>query len=146
MNTVQRVINALVAELQSSLPGYTVEAREPFEGELVADATTKQIFVTREGIEPDEQYADGGASTQVMVPVMVACVMQRPGTPALAAGVLRRSLTIVQAIQRVIRAFAQAGEPVYLRFLREEPQLIEGFYVSITGVEVHFDLAAEEAL
>jgi len=146
MNTPQRFIDALVAELRASLPTYTVEAREPAEGELVANSATKQIFVTREGIEPGEDIADLGLSTQVMVPVMVACVMQRPGTPALASAVLRRSLTIVQAIQRTMRDFAQTGEATLLRFIQEQPQLIEGFYVSVSGVEVHFDLLAEEVL
>lgn len=158
MSTVQRFIDLLTAELQRSMPGYTVEAREPVEGELRADAEVKQIFITTEGIEPGEQVADLGESTQVMIPVLASCVMKRPnertGTGVLdvaktviaTAKTLRRRLTMVQAVQRTMRDFAQTGEPTFLRFIQEQPTLIEGFYVSITGVEVHFDLAAEEEL
>ncbi|MCP2015619.1 hypothetical protein L1280_002787 [Deinococcus sp. HSC-46F16] len=146
MSTVQRFIDLLTAELQRSMPGYTVEAREPVEGELRASSTVKQVFITTEGIEPGEEVADFGASTQVMVPVMVACVMQRPGTVPLAAAVLRRRQAMVQAVQRTMRDFAETGEPTLLRFIQEQPQLIEGYLVSITGVEVHYDLLAEEEL
>lgn len=146
MNPVQAYIDHLSAELVRSLPGLTVEAREPTEGELAAGREAKQIFVTTEGIEMGEQIADLGLSTVVRVPVMVACVMPRPSTPLYAAQTLRRRLQVMQAIQRANRTFCQDRTDCLLNIIQESPSLIEGFYVSITGIEIEFDLISEEKL
>lgn len=144
----QQLIDALTTELVRVFGPrqYTVEAREPAEGELLAREDAKQIFITTEGLEPGTDIADMGESTQVILPVMVACVMRRPGNVILAAQVLRRRLTLVQAVQRVMRDFNQAQTGAQLRFIQEQPTLIEGYFVSVTGLELEFDLDAEDTL
>lgn len=146
MNPIQAFIDALTVALQAAFVphGYTVEQREPAEGELVADANAKQIFITTEGFESPEGVADMGQSTRIRVPVMVACVMQRPSTAVLSAKTLRRRMTILQACQRAVRDFDDPSTLVYL--VQEQPTLIEGYYVSITQLDVQHDLDAEEQL
>lgn len=142
--SVQGFINALKVELEASLPGYTVQALEPIEGQLKADTNIKQVFITTEGIESPEGVADMGASTRIRVPVLVSCVMKRPTTETLNAQVLKRRLTILQACQRAVRDYPDPDTLVYL--VQEQPNLIEGFYVSITQLDVQYDLQAEEIL
>ncbi|MBZ9753178.1 hypothetical protein K7W42_20285 [Deinococcus sp. HMF7604] len=146
MNPVQEFIDLLQTTLEAALPSYTVEAREPAEGELVATDEVKQIFITTEGFDFAEGIADFGQTTRVVVPVMVGCVMQRPGKVTLAAKVLRRRLTLVQAVQRAVQDFGPVRPDVMAVPLSEQPLLIEGYLVSMTGVELTFDLDAEEGL
>ncbi|EYB68930.1 hypothetical protein DEIPH_ctg013orf0036 [Deinococcus phoenicis] len=140
-------ITELVAELKRRFEpsGYTVEAREPAEGELAANSTTKQIFVTQEGFDGAEaQDADGGDFINITTAVMVGCVMKRPSTEVLAVGTRQRRRTLVQAVRRVMRDFTARHDVVELAFLGEAPQLIDTFYVSLTGVELRFSIPAEE--
>jgi len=146
MNAVQVMIDTLVRVLTAALPTYTVEAREPVEGELKAGADVKQVFITTEGFELPEGYASGGTSVRVLVPVLVSIVMQRPSTPDLAAKVLRRRITLVQAVQRAAREFALQRPDVNVDLLQEAPTLIEGYYVSVTGLEMMFDMSTEETV
>lgn len=159
MNPVQDFIDLLAAELTATFArhAYTVQAREPVEGELVAEKDSKQIFITTDAIDPAEDIADGGTSTGILIPVLVSCVMQRPKvmndtvldvpkTIALSAKVLRRRLSMVQAVQRARQQFAQTHSEVSTRFIQEKPVLIEGFLVSITGVELELNLDAEGEL
>lgn len=146
MNLPQQLIDALIAEVKRMLPDHTVEAREPAEGELNANTTVKQVFVTTEGFQPAEEFADQGESTQLILPVMVACVMPRPGSVLYAAQTLRRRLKLTQAVQRVIRDFTHQHTEADLTWIQEQPTLIEGFYVSIQGIELRFSLPSEEAL
>ena len=147
MNLVQQYIDHLAAELRQTFPTLTVEQREPAEGELAATEDTRQIFLTTEGIELGEQIADQGLSTVVLVPVMASTVMPRPSNPLDAVRTLRRRLKLFQAVQRSIRTFPPAVDgAALLNIVQEQPNLIEGYYVSIVGIEITFDLATEEAL
>lgn len=146
MNLPQLLIDALVAEIKAVLPDHKVEAREPTESELAANETVRQVFVTTEGMEPGEAFADLGESTQLLIPVMVSCVMPRPGTVTYATQTLRRRLKLIQAVQRVIRDFTHAHPMADLTWIQEQPSLVETFYVSIQGIELRFNLPAEEAL
>lgn len=146
MSAVQDMIDTLVRVLSAALPGYTVEAREPLEGELVASTDTRQVFITTEGLELPEGYADGGETVRVLVPVLVACVMQRPGTVELAKKTLRRRLTLAQGVQRAAREFALSHPHIAVNLLEERPELIEGYYVSVTGLEIMFDMDTEETV
>lgn len=143
MSGVTGFIAALKAELQASLPSYTVQAREPIEGELVADEYTRQLFITTEGIESPEGVADLSMSTTIRVPVLVSCVMRRAEQETEALKVLKRRLSIVQACQRAVRNYCVEGAgagntAVY--WIQEQPNLIEGFYVSISQLDVEYDL------
>lgn len=148
MNRVQQFIDHLTVELTRSVPGVKVEAREPAESELAANANIKQIFITTEGIElPDgSQIADLGLSSVVSVPVMVACVMPRPATEEFAVQTLRRRLQVVQAVQRACRTFCEQQTGCVLNIISEQPNIVEGYFVSVTGIEVEFDLLTEENL
>jgi hypothetical protein len=145
-NPAQDFIQRLDQELKAKFVPlkYTVEAREPIEGELIATADARQIFITSDGFEFPDPIADQGSSTRLIVPVQVACVMKRPRTVTEFFSVLKRRLTIVQACQRTVKNY---GVPSTLvTFVGEQPNLIEGYYVSITQVNVQFDLDAEEEL
>lgn len=158
-NDVQDFIDALQTELTACFGPrkYTIEAREPTDEELLADKDHKQIFITTEGIDPGEaDIADEGQTTSIVIPVLVSCIMQRPA-PKLASGLLNvpltiqlyaemltRRLTIVQAVQRVRRAFNITHNHVTTRFLKEQPVLINGYVVSITGAELELHLDSEE--
>lgn len=167
----QQLIDALTAELTRVFGpiGYSVEAREPIEGELKANAVskdaggnvipTRQIFITTESISPGPNIADQGMSTASVIPVLIGLVMQRPnvrradgtldipGTITLQAKTLRRRLTLVQAVQRVMREFGMQHSDVEdLSFIQEQPVLMEGFLVSVVGIELTFYLGSEEAL
>ena len=136
-------IDALKAELVASLPSYTIEAREPIEGELKADVSGKQIFITTEGIESPEGIADLSQSTMLRIPVLVSCVMQFPKTEVQARAVLKRRLSMVQACQRAVFTYCVAGAgagntAVYLE--QEQPNLIEEYFVAIVQLSVEYDL------
>ena len=136
-------IDVLKAELVESLTGYTIEAREPIEGELKADVSGKQIFITTEGIESPEGVADLARSTVIRIPVLVSCVMQFPKTEADARKVLKRRLSMMQACQRAVFTYCVAGAgagntAVYLE--QEQPNLIEEYYVAIVELIVEYDL------
>lgn len=159
-NPVQDFIDVLVGELTQRLPPeYSVQAREPLEGELDASASARQVFVTVDGIEnADPEYADGGHNTRVRVPVMVGTVMRRPvvqgpqgevrlaETLKLARGTLARRLSVIQAIQKARRSFAHSHSTVLTEYIGENPQSIEGFYVSVAGVLLEFNLDSEGEL
>ncbi|MDP9766650.1 hypothetical protein [Deinococcus enclensis] len=134
MNLPQLLIDALVAEIKTVLPDHKVEAREPAESELAANETVRQVFVTTEGLEPGEEFANQGESTQLLIPVFVSCVMPRPGTVVFAAQTLRRRLKLIQAVQRVIRDFTHAHPMADLTWIQERPSLVETFYVSIQAL------------
>ena len=73
--------------------------------------------------------------------------MPRPSNPLDAVRTLRRRLKLFQAVQRSIRTFPPAVDgAALLNIVQEQPNLIEGYYVSIVGIEITFDLATEEAL
>lgn len=146
MSAVQDMIDTLVRVLSAALSGYTVEAREPLEGELAANTDVKQIFVTTEGFELPDGYADHGESVRMVVPILVACVMQRPGTPDLARKTLRRRITLAQSVQRAVTEFNLSHPYVSVNLLSEAPTLIEGYYVSVTGLEMMVDMGTEEAV
>ena len=147
-NTPQQFIDALKTRLQERLggSGYRIEAREPFEGELAADAQTKQIFITTEGMRVPDALADGGSATQIVMPVATACVMRRPGEEVLSAKVLRRRQTVMQAIQSVVGEFAHQRPDVLANIQNEDLLLIEGHHVSIITVDLSYDLDSEEDL
>ncbi len=145
-NPAQDFIQQLVLELQAKFVplNYTVEAREPVEGELIAKTDTRQIFVTTDGFEFPDGFADQGQSTRIITPVQIACVMKRPGKVSEFYSVLKRRLTIVQACQRTVKNYSVPS--TLITFVGEQPNLIEGYYVSITQINVQFDLDAEEEL
>lgn len=146
MNLPQLFINALAAEIKAALPDHTVEAREPAETELAANKDVRQVFLTTEGLELPEgqQIASQGESSVVLLPVLASLVMPRPGSADLALRTLRRRIVFMQAVQRAVRAFAAAHTGIELNILQEQPTLIEGYYVSIIGVELVFDLSLED--
>ena len=151
MNAPQEFIDALSAELTRKFgPGtpskYTVEVREPVEGELKVAADAKQMFITTEGFDFPEGVADQGELTRITVPVMLSVVMKRPSSVLMSAQTLARRLTVAQALQRVVKSFAYSHPEVMVTPLSEQPMLIEGYYVSVTGVELDFDLDCEVSL
>lgn len=153
MNPAQTLIDTICHELERSFApdGYTVKAIEPTEsaiGQGESGGDEKEIYVTTGGMSFPEGIADMGGTTRVLIPVIVSTVMSWPTTPDLTAAVLRRRLTVVQALQRAATSHA-TDHPEHVIDIAvddEEPQNIDGYYVSILGVQLTFDLPTMEAL
>ncbi|GAA4002684.1 hypothetical protein GCM10022631_11740 [Deinococcus rubellus] len=141
---VLNFIQALKAELQTSFPQYTVLAREPIEGELKASNAERQLWITTEGFDSGEDVADQGYSTEIRVPVFVSIVIQRPKTEAATIAALTRRLNVVQACQRAARAFNHQESGALVNFMQEQPLIVEGFLVSVTHLDIEYDLGAED--
>ncbi|AWN22211.1 hypothetical protein DKM44_02310 [Deinococcus irradiatisoli] len=137
-------IQALKAELQTSFPEYTVQAREPIEGELKASSSERQLWITTEGFDSGEDVADQGQSTEIRVPVFVSIVIQRPRSENATEVALTRRLNVVQACQRAARDFNNQESDALVNFIQEQPLIIEGFLVSVTQLDIQYDLGAEE--
>ena len=153
MNTVQTFIDLLKAELEQSFTphGYTVQAREPVESEVGEGSTgpgERQVFISTGGFSFPEGIADFGGTVRVEVPVIVSTVMGFPKSEEATAAVLRRRLTVVQALQRAAQSHATAHPDQVLNLVvdDEEPQNIEGYYVSVVGLLLTFDLDTQEEL
>lgn len=152
MNPAQTLIDTIVTELERSFgpDGYAVRATEPAESAIGQGESgdEKEIYVTTGGMSFPEGIADMGGTTRVLIPVIVSTVMSWPTTPDLTAAVLRRRLTVVQALQRAATSHA-TDHPEHVIDIAvddEEPQNIDGYYVSILGIQLTFDLPTMEAL
>lgn len=155
MSVPQRFIDLLKTELEASfgtldLP-YTVQAREPVEsevGEGSGGPGERQIFISTGNLGFPEGIADQGSGTMLEVPVLVSTVMSFPQSEAATAAVLRRRLTVIQAIQRAVEGFAQEPDTTLEVIAQddEEPQMIDGYYVSVVGVLLRFYLNSREEL
>lgn len=143
----EQFIAAVLAELRAEFGPrqYVVEDREPIQGELKATASSKQMFVVTDGIQPaPEDNATGGESMRVVVPVFVLSVMRRPGDTAL-SGPLRRTRKGVQrALMRARLTVLATGPDAVITLLGEALGFEEGLLVSTSGAEVEFSLTAQE--
>lgn len=133
------IIDALAAQAQVALPGYTVRTRPPMESELAPG----QVWITTESIElADGQVADQGQSTRIRVPVFVLLVMDVPASEEHARAATARRLQVVQLVQRTCR---DHPDPRTLLLYSGEALFIdEGYSVSGTRLDIQFDLDADE--
>lgn len=137
-------IQALKAELQHSFPTYTVQAREPVEGELKAASSERQLWITTEGFDSGEDVADQGLSSEIRVPVFISIIIQRPKTEAATQTALTRRLNVVQAAGRAASAFNHQESGALVNFIQEQPMIVEGFLVSVTHLDIQYDLGTED--
>lgn len=132
--------------LQVDLPTYTTQIREPWEGELAATNTVKQIWITREGFSNGEDIADLGQTTALSVPVFVSIVMQRPKTEAATRLTDQRAEDVIRACRKAVNIFnaTHAESGALVNFMQEQSVIVEGFLVSVMHLDIEYDLGAED--
>ena len=128
-------LEVLVDELTRSQPTYTVHAREPDASELEPG----QIWISNEGIEASEGVADLGRSSRVIVPFFVLSVMSPTTDDVQFRAVLRRRLSILQALTRAAEAFVPQNAALVL-LAGETTEIRKDMFLSSVEVRVQYDL------